>query len=875
MDYDTNNYLVDHAIKNIYSSPGQDRQFRIRPKRLSKKGGTLVRLELNWLRIYLPDTKNYWYVYMIGQLHPYYLGLFPVQNKWVSLSEVSNQMAMSAYMYNDAGVIIPRFETYYMVNDARNLILAVRERKGLINVNYDDEDLFFRVYTNAFWETQRSHYHQDKIITDGIYINSNQDIADAKAQYDLLKNKPRGSVYALINGYWADDINPGNTKIGYLVEWVYDASIIRVVNFNINSLRDFDSTLDSERKYLLHYNINNSLNQRIHYQDDVELFIYEPKSNPNTSNGIYYHKNTARAMRQITHKDYSISVALVNSLVSKHPNWNVASGKRIRMYIRDAGFKRDLIYENARIHELYKLPSNEIQKILVGDGAVVPVWLAANLENNMYTRIIAAEYKDIDLDKVTKAYGYNAISKLVADTPTKVDIQSGLKGINLSEGFRYMCSFYEYSPQGVLIGYTNQFNPPQRYIANNVNCETVEVLKGIGWNQLEEFVDQAIIPNFKEHLWNFRCYINIWDNNDQRFKWQDVTDSNMYAIDDSTGEFKWIADITTFNKAVVRTDKFYLRQSSPMQSKDGLLEFDLSEKIVVNGKDTWRVLEIPMGELDVFLNGRLLIRGIDYNVHFPRVVIFNKKYRLNDDTGFENVMYRYRGFCKKDLTHERAEDVGYIKYKAISRNNVFNLKDDRVLRIVVDGRLRRQDELEWSEDGTMVTIPNAQNGLPYAVRDIMVPLGNETKFVNKDDYEFREESRIIDKQVSDYLSTKIKDPPTNALNVIPERYPVFSPFLCKIAFDLKWGVIDDSLIVGQHYGQSVIEQLCQPYLYLLKFDPTQVQNKLDPDYVIVHPTHLFTPIERSIWHYDFLTRVITLYMPDSVEQLNHFITIEQ
>lgn len=66
-----------------------------------------------------------------------------------------------------------------------------------------------------------------------------------------------------------------------------------------------------------------------------------------------------------------------------------------------------------------------------------------------------------------------------------------------------------------------------------------------------------------------------------------------------------------------------------------------------------------------------------------------------------------------------------------------------------------KDELKFSEEEHLgVSIIDAANGLPYMVKDVLVPV----KPYTAQDNELRDASRVIDKVVSDYLTLKLPQP---------------------------------------------------------------------------------------------------------------------
>jgi hypothetical protein len=187
---------------------------------------------------------------------------------------------------------------------------------------------------------------------------------------------------------------------------------------------------------------------------------------------------------------------------------------------------------------------------------------------------------------------------------------------------------------------------------------------------------------------------------------------------------------------------------------------------------------------------------------------------------------------------------------------------------VVDGKVLDKTQVLFSEDNSGVSVPNAQNGRPYLIRQMIVPLLNT---VPDDTYTLLAKSRVIDTNVSNYMTLKLPEPTFTTPNTIPALYRVYSPFVCKIIYDLINGVIDNP-IIQQTYSTQDVLNICQPYEYLLDFDPTQSNLKPDPNYVIIEPHNLNIVIDVNLYIYKFVNMVIQLYMKDAFS-LSQYLSI--
>lgn len=849
-------FAINDALKKVWCAPGQDMQTTVKPARLTPRGGAWNHFEIQRVLRRLPELGQRFHVYQIGQLHPALMGLFPKAKTWTTMTEACNRENLIVDLYVNTGVQLPRFNTWYMVTEGKNLIIAVKEQP-LIPANLGTDDFFIRLYKNAYFASGRSDAYIDSIITQGTKVLNRDTILALQDTFTTLQAKI-GHVYAFVNGIKVSHIDLFSVKLGDIVEYVYDSSIYRIVDFDVNSLGSFVSTMDAKHKYLLHYPGNNTT---IDYHDDIDFFVYNPLPN-DRHQGVFYHRNKGDAVRMLTHKDYSIVVPYVAGYVQAREDWSLQTAK-VRMHIRKSGYLRPLVNESGRIKEIYKLSERDIPRAMLGLDAVVDVWQAAALEASAYTAVMRAPEPTLTRDLVQDCYGYNGISKLAADTPGFARMESFQKVVDVPYGLQQDATGFEYDHAGLLIGWYPHIQGSVYAVRNTQRCALVELLAG----QADEYVDEVYgrIDVGVDPTADYRYYLCGISNGLPDNRWVDVTGSGKY--DFVNGAVHWLINPAR-EYPLVRGNKKVLTYGLDLMANEGMMRFSLVHPQYRDQQASNYVMQVPMGELDLFLNGRSLIEDLDYIVKFPQIVIINKEYLINPMTDPQKIVVRFSGFCKKDLTREKCVDHGFIDHGLLSNNNRFDIRDDKVLRIVSDGALYDRSELKFAEADAGVTIPNVRNGRPYLIRDIVVPLRG---LVKDSTYVMREKSKIVDKQVSDYMTLKIPNPVFTTPNVIAARYSVFSPFCCKLIFDLKNNIIDMSDMYG-YYDEDDLRAKCKPYETLLDFDPTQEGHKLSDAFVIVHPHHLTTVIDLDLHRYTFLQRAITLYLKDAVE-INHFVTL--
>lgn len=857
-------YIKDHALKNVWCTPDQDGQYIFKPKRLTPINGVSVNFKVMWRNIALPDQKSRWHVYQLGQLFPAIIGLFPNLGKWNSLASACNSQKMICDIYTLDGVNLPRFETYYMYNTDRDLIIAVKENPS-IAFDFNSEELFLRVYTNAYFNTVRSDQTQDFVHVEGLKAMSNTQIMEIQNNYLEYNNLP-GQTYCFVNGFKTNNISLITAKVGDVVEFVYDSSIYKVVDFVVGSLNTFSSALDEKVKYLLHYAGVGP--ETIDYQDDIDVFVIDPY-NPSLHRGVYYHKNAADAMRMVTHRDYALTVPYVLAYktilqsVREDASLLDPNTLRIRLHIRKSGYKRPLIYENNRIFELYKMKDADIMGAMLNIESSLELWRAPNLEASGYTHVMRAKCDEVTNQLVQDAYGYNAIAKLVADTPAKTFDFSSRKVVNVPYGLQSGSTAYEYDKNGHLLG-TYYHSIGSRYACKNQTADMVEFIMGYGTTALEENYGTNDVP--VNPMKNYRVYMCLQNNGIPDNNWIDVTDSGRYGVVDN--KIHW-TDTTVQQYLMVRMDGKFLSWDFEYDASPGEVKLTLvSQQTRGSTTSNW-VMQVPLGELDVFMNGKSLIKGIDYILRFPEIVIISKRHLVDPLRQKQKFHIRFTGFCTSDLKVIEAENTGFIEHGVLSNNSRFDIRDDKVLRIVVDGSLYDRSELVFAETHSGVSTIDYRNGQPYMVRDIVVPLKGLTQ---DNTYVLRALSEAIDKQVSDYLTLRIPQPPRDALSIIKERYQLYSPFLNKILMDLATDKLWHPKM-AEHYSDMDVMDMCVSYLPLLEFDPNHPDNELPSNYVDVHPTNLYEVIDLDIYKYNFAQRVINVYMKDKVI-LSHFVRLK-
>lgn len=857
--------IVEHALNNIWCNLEHDKQHILKLHRISQKSGVINRISVMMGTVNLPTPRERYVVFQIGNLHPNLFNLlvqYPEwqSGRWIQVSEAMNALKnLTVDIYNDDGIQIPRFYTYYMLTSDGTLLLCFK-RDPRIPVNYTNDSFYIRFYSNAYFRTPGFATELGNtagIQTDGFRFVSTEDFVNRQNKMAHLQDLP-GLVCVYKNGVLIENMSLAGFAVNDVCEWVYDGSVQSVVEIRVDKLPRFESVLDKAAKHLFHY--KPELGNTIYFMDDVDFYVCVRGTGVGMK-GVYYHKNLPSSCRMVTHCDYALAVQnVVNHTLSlekaiKHPT--IPQNKTyVRAIIRNSGYRRPLVFEKNRIFELYKLTEDRIEQAMVGVNATVPVWKAQNLENSQYCKVMRVPAAEVTRTLAERAYGYNGLTKILADTPLLVnDTKSE---VTVPIGLRVLSTAFEYDMSGLLTGRYTHDNS-DIYRCRNAGTKYVEMIPGLGKHDVDVKFGTKEVPITPKS--GYRVYLL----NPTSGTVSDITGSNRYEVKDG----KVVGDLSlTQNVFMVKTDSNFLCYDINTPVVEGVLYFTLSQMEDRGDGMKHHVMSVPWRYWDIFLNGRMLTEGIDYMIDFPKVVIWNKKYlNVPESTVSQHIVVRASGFCDSKLHWTKPRSVGFVYHGMLLDNDRFDIKDDKVQHISIDGLLKHRSEVRFGDDQEGVDTLNALNGLPYRVNNTYIPVSSHT--FNTTDV-LMDEAELIDAQVSNYLTTLIPEPTRPAVSAIPTRYVIYSPFVSRLLEAVSEGDHDAELVSGT-LTDSKILKICSPYEWLLKVDPTQPENSPEDRYVQIHPTVKVTTTHLTLLQYRFMRRVVELYCHGLVD-LSEFVT---
>ncbi len=846
-------FLIEQAVKNVWCSPDQDRQHILKLARLTPNRGARGEAKVMWGFTPLPDQSNNYHVYQIGQNIPWQFNLPDVKDIWLPLSDICRRNKLVIDVYMASGIRLPLYNCFFKRTENLNILIAVKISRKLPSL--DTFPLYIRFYSNSYFESLRSDVERDVVFVGGKEITSKEDALLVQRDWATYANKEGGTT-CFVNGLYADRIFAPNIKVGDLVEFVYDSSIKLSLEYKLKDLPVFTSTLDATRKYLVH--IPKGVTDQIEYRDDTDVFIFYTGVN-GVKTGRYVHRNSDTTIRNVTHQDFALNVSYLTSYLQDMPETTLDQAS-IRFIVRKSGYDRELVYVHQRIKELYKLNDIQILQAMTGINSLLAEWTSANLENSDYCKLMMDRDGKLDIDPVCQAFGYNAITKMIGDTPQYYQNLSGFQGVELPVGLREQSTVYEYDLDGKLVGWQQHLTGAMEYRRNS-SAVMCEAFSGLGGSELNYVADGDAVPlneNIGYRFYKARRgdYQNLPLAKDI---WEDVTDSTDYTIIDD--KCHWNFDKASWVGLVLGDDKF-LTYKLDLNYRDHLLKFTLNHWVAGNR----RVLDIPLGKLDIWINGHPAVEGIDYYFKFPEVTVINKKWlNFNGVEPYNQTIHvRFYGWATKEVKPEYAEQTGWVKYGLLSKNGRFDLRDDRVVRIVAGGKLLHRSQVMFAENDNGAYIPSITDGQPFSIDNVAVPIRGVTEFKTRN---LRGRSQELDARVSDYMSGLLPEPKFDYQFTIPDKYDVYSPFMAKVLYDIRNGILT---VPEGHLADSTIVSMLKSYEPLLEWDPCHLG--YNSEFVAVHPHDRYVVIEVKQYQYSFMSRAARLFLNNGVN-LSKFLSI--
>ena len=849
-------YACRFAINKMWANPQLNQQFQLKMSRISPPQGELDNFVYMGRYRLTPDSEKLYQIFSLGGYHPGFWGLFgesikqDPNDRWINIADITNYKGLQLDIYNSKGYQYPKNIAWIMFCYDKVTLVAIE-----VDRRYETtKNMYLRCYSTDL-DIPRGKPAVDNVEAYQSVNGGFNGDASLVSLYESFQkwNAGPGITNVYVNGFLYPSFpSPSQLRIGDDIYIAHDPIVHQIETYNLSNLENYYSDTDKKRKYIIHPpRAPGDWSYR--YYDDTDFYLVDENGF-----GLYFHRNNADAVRQLTHRDYGVAVDYVDYLADQHPKLKTAklAGKLFfKVVYRQTKWKFNLQAEASRLHYLYHLDDSKIIGAMAGVNSTVPEWQATSLETCNTNKLLRARYVDINLEMVRDALGYNGATMAMSKAVHRIsfDNNSGARtyptAIEVPPSYQKSSTAYEYDDKGVLIGFYPIKNSTL-FKARFENCAMVEFLEGEGGDKLHYTLSRLPVDvstvkrSYQVYFANFSI-----DTNKPSGDWEVAVEGKNYNLVD--GKIVWEfggqakVGLVLFNDYFVSTT---LTMDNIDRNLEVTLSFDVAQKTDIGN--------IKLAQVDLFLNGYSLTENVDYINDYPLFHIFNKQFIKE---GAQTVVMRAYGLIDQKLAPKNESELGFVVGGVIGHNSRYNLRDDRVTRSIIAGRLFPTEEIPSLEvvDGDQAW--DELNGMPYSVRHQYIP----NLYIKKnDDYYGYGLAREVDFRICNYMTRYGVKKEVTVPDTITDKYRLYSPLLNAVSMALvnRIIVIGDPLNGG--YSQQYVADKIRDYLSWFNFDPVKLN--LNPRYVTIQPHNSVTPLTVNVNQFIFLKAVGRYYFNDNI-----------
>ncbi|AGB07161.1 hypothetical protein [Vibrio phage VP4B] len=811
--------LARYAIKDMYSNPGTGRQFQLMLTQVSPDVGYINTFQFMGRYRKTPIERDYFMIYNMSgfdgstwNFHELFTRMDPV-DQWINVAKICKERGMIIDIYGDDGRLYPRDKCWIMSTYDGQQLLAIQKLRAF--KQSWKEPRYVHCYTiqtevyNPLTNNQQLDWPR--------FSSNNDNSAEEKDRMKIiyaeyLKLPGLTSVY--LNGYLWDgfpaDANLLNAEV---IEITNDPSVWKTESYEVGSLPNFQSKRDNVRKLIIHPpKVEGEFGYQ--YVADVAFYLVNRKRR-----GVYLNRNEASHFRQLTHRDYAVSASLVDDKSSMEELLNEDRPQLLLVYRRN-NYAQEIPYESNGVRWLYRMNDENIVGALIGINSTMKEWLAVNLEQSPTNEFLTIPYKDITHELAVESIGYNRATQVLCASPMSYDASTGME-LEVPPACRNELTMFEYDPDGLFLRmrHLSRVN----FVKPNSDVGLVEFFPGK--------------PGRRIHAEAGRGVMNVDPNTTPRFYVQAVTTEGEYAgeripaiegkdytFDRDTGNVTWTLLSKMFIGVILYNDQTLYKEFT-LDHIDNSLTFSITREWLQGGL----LMDVAPANIMVIMNRHSLIENVDYVVDFPDVHILNHQYLK--DGGNDFVLYCSEWSPIDDKTPLEQSELGYVTGGVIGHNLRYNLREDRVTRTTIDGKVWDPALVPVAELDAPSELLNTLNGKPYGVKHWYLPLRDWVAYDNTAGWE---EARDRDRRMSQYLTLFAKKPEPTVIPSLMDKYRVFSPFMNMVVNRILLGLLElDDLPSGESYSKDYVLRKTADFQWLLKYDP--VERDYDVRYFAVFP----------------------------------------
>ena len=793
-------------------------------------------------------------------------------NTWISTDTLGNDHQTLFHVYGGTGVMLPKASVFIYHSENRRKVYIAVSKQPLIKINgiLAWDDLYLATYRYIPISSKSLTISSLQVPQSGISNSITAAITSAVAEY------PNGT-FVYVNGY---DLPASPTIVlspGDYVDIYTDATIFGMysVNLTTETTGYFSSHYQVYKEVIHCPKVSNPSN----LITTTEIVTITIRRNSDQL-GAYLHRNEQNGVTQITHADIGINTEIINNYRHSLGNTDVSVEVRLRSH----GNK--LIREINYIDYLYILDDASILTFLTGRGdPSLPFWAATSLEQSTYIGYIVNPTLLIGnqtLSNFISGLGYYTVMAAICQHNKNFIIDKlPVRGVSVKKPLvlNGMATYPLVYLDGVKLR-DEQVDYANSHHGRVVLGLTPDVTTTIGQTLTVELIESGpSIPYIFSPISGATTITVPFDtvsifqvNNLQNYIYgYDVRSrTSLTQIVSGIGSIVTTSTVsgggTTITFTTGSFGKAYIIQNGTFSRSFGL---DVTSQVTslspihieltTTCSDNTTVVPFTgYSDLAVYLNGKRLVKGIDYsaipivdpdgNISIVQVLICNKSLLLLSGTNYVEVV----AHTASTIT----QSIGYVTNNKLNIINNVEAWYNGLSSVYVGGILQNN----LTDGGNYLTpTPAIGNGIPFQV------LSEVPSFAANILAPF---NTIIDDNRISLINTYLNEKPllndTSTL-IIPSSWKVFSPYLTAICYDaIQKGEITlysldpDPVLFKQQFGFS----------YVLTNDPTinSSISLIDLRYCDIYPCYETVTVP-DINNYTAIRRLATIVLPSDSDTL--------
>jgi hypothetical protein len=849
-------YLNEYCFQKIWQEPISELRNNVQPIKLHERTrtGTISYMDLV---IELPIPSRAYYIY--GADVAAYRGsmdLPPLQ--WIPTHELCNLKNILFHTYTESGIMLHKAFVYiYFVPHNNCILIAIEKQMYDSVVPIQQRDLHKTIYTTVYFDSDyvnNIYIHSVKIpfhdlnlsiskgITDFLDEHDNPNI-EQRIAFQQGQEIPISEAYTLYSDEYVDVIADKNIIASFDVDLTY-------AEYNQGYFSEKDKTF----KIVVHIPKALNLDNKIISHNTCDFFIrkHDIDNTRQQHLGRYIHRCAELSIGQITHNDFSIPTYILDAHRDHLNTENVTLHVVCRQHDKD----NVLLKEQAYLYLLYGYHTDEqILEFLTGNGDErLPFWTARELEQSKFTEFmfdVPSPVQPQDLPQFVDALGYYHTVALLCSRIEVAEVTDATL-----QKWKFRKSFIYEGVQVHANVYHNGWKVlPQHYdVINEYDAYYIKFTDNIVMNVGDIIVSELYVTGPTTMLYQTVSLTN----RTFEIPYPDVVvykehDSTPYLAkgvkSESYKSYELVDPIGNYNitTSTINPNYYTINIGYPLYGSKIIIanklssfnyQYDLNPSMIEgntlavtltrisNDNNMILVPILNFYNCDVFLNGRYLVRDIDYTlievkhphtgfVSFYQILLQNMSYLEDTETTQNRI--------ELVLNCTDIEDIssGFVVNNLLIPDSPVHLYFPEISSVLVNGRF----EHDITDFGQYYLTPSNKylNHHTFEVKTCIPKFLQELllKYHPNTDKE-----RIV--TLNEYFYNKIDVLPDKI--ILQASHQLYSIYLNTIIRDIVW----DTFQISYDPDLTKLENQLKNYLHIKPYDLV-FKEGLDLNHIDVFP----------------------------------------